>query len=367
MRELTSEVKQELLAPFQAAEVRVRTHPYVAAYITARGVMTRLDEALPWQWSFRLVGNGFFDSNGVLHQDGVLEIRGSTGAGGTGPAQTLEFHDRGSAPPDAARGQAKQAKHAVSDCFKRCAVHVGIGRYLYELQGVKGDRIPKEGLERALAAVGYRGSWDDRHHGKIGGVREADREDEPEDLSIPDPLPAAPREGMNGRSSLETKPFESGSGSTVNKRMGIGASPRRDGSSNGTTAIAEPPSGNGARTTAVAEAPSRNGAGTTAVAEAPSQNGTGAIVETSSRNGTADEAQAPSRNGSSIKANEEQRTRIVQSIERGSGNAETPKFREWLSRNTANHASNLHEILSEDVDELIRKLEEHATRRIASA
>jgi hypothetical protein len=33
MKDLTAEVKQALLAPFQAAEVRVRTQPYVAAFL----------------------------------------------------------------------------------------------------------------------------------------------------------------------------------------------------------------------------------------------------------------------------------------------------------------------------------------------
>src|SRR5437762_843780 len=106
MKDLTLEVKQDLLAPFQSAEVRVRTHPYVAAYVTARVVMTRLDEVLPWQWSFRLSGPGFVDTNGVMHQDGILSIRHPDGT-------TNEFHDRGSAPPDLGKGQAKQAKHAV--------------------------------------------------------------------------------------------------------------------------------------------------------------------------------------------------------------------------------------------------------------
>lgn len=181
MRELNSEVKQLLLAPFQAAEVRVRTQPYIAAYVTARVVMTRLDEVLPWQWSFHLKGPVTYDKACVAHQDGVLTIHGPSGV-------TLEFHDRGSAPPDIAKGQAKQAKHAVSDCFKRCAVHVGIGRYLYELAGLSGGRIPKPNLEKALAAVGYRGSWDDRHYGPVGGIREADLEDEEGDAGEADKI-----------------------------------------------------------------------------------------------------------------------------------------------------------------------------------
>jgi hypothetical protein len=190
MIELNRVTKQEMLAPFQAAEVRVRTQPYVAAYVTARVVMTRLDEALPWQWSFKLIDH-WFDDKGVMHQSGVIKVLLPDG-------RELEFEDRGMAGPDVGKGQLKQSKHAVSDCFKRCAVHLGVGRYLYELTGVQALKIPKANLEKALAAVGYAGAWDDRHHGSIGGIREADEEDD----YVPHNAPNVPTPAKEEISSL---------------------------------------------------------------------------------------------------------------------------------------------------------------------
>jgi hypothetical protein len=288
VKELTVEVKQALLAPFQAAEVRVRTQPYVAAYVTARVVMTRLDEVLPWQWSFKLVGSGVVDGNGVMHQDGILLIRHPDGA-------INEFHDRGSAPPDLGKGQAKQAKHAVSDCFKRCAVHVGVGRYLYEISGVQGGRIPKGGLEKALAAVGYNGPWDDRHHGSIGGIREADMEDEFEDAHA---APSAPSAAPSPNPAPSPEPK-----------------------------VAE----------AVKEA-----ASPTPSAEKP--------------------AKSPASARPNIKINDEQKARITTAVEQGGGNVNASMFLGWLTKNTANNAVTLDDVLAEDVDELIRKLEELASK-----
>jgi hypothetical protein len=139
---------------------------------------------VPWRWSFHLAGAGVVDAQGVMHQDGWIAVRLADGT-------ALEYHERGSAPPDLGKGQAKQAKHAVSDCFKRCAVHLGVGRYLYELEGVRAGQVPKASLEKALAAVGYRGPWDDRHHGAIGGMREADEEDEVQGRAAPPVAPPA--------------------------------------------------------------------------------------------------------------------------------------------------------------------------------
>jgi hypothetical protein len=295
LKELTPEVKQALLAPFQAAEVRMRSQPYVAAYVTARVVMTRLDEALPWQWSFKLTGSGLVDANGIMHQDGVLLIHGPNG-------QTLEFHDRGSAPPDLGKGQAKQAKHAVSDCFKRCAVHAGVGRYLYELTGVQGGFIPKGALEKALAAVGYHGPWDDRHHGKLGGIREADLEDEPEDAGLPQsPAPARTE----------------------------AAEPHRAGSTNGAGATSGTE-----KTETPAPEPAAKAGGT-----------------------------KTTRRTSSVKINEEQRGQIEAAVGQGGGNVQSATFLGWLAKNTANHATSIDEVLAEDVDELVSKLEQIAAKR----
>lgn len=273
MRELNKEVMQELLAPFQSAEIRVKTHPYVAAYVTARVVMTRLSEVLPFQWSFTL-GDHWIDTNGTVFQKGTLSLHGPNG-------QILCFDDMGSAPLDTAKGQAKQAKHAASDCLKRCAVHVGIGRFLYELQGVQGGKIPKPSLEKALAAVGYTGEWNDRHYGPIGGIREADLEDEPEEPNASPAQPSPPPAQSNG--------------------------------SNGTSS--SPPS-----------------------TERPT-----------------------------VTINEYDRGRIINAVERGGGNIEKDSFAKWLANNTANHAQMLDKVLTEDVEDLLRKLNDLAAKRKADA
>ncbi len=313
MKELTPEVKQALLAPFQSAEVRVRTQPYVAAYVTARVVMTRLDEVIPWQWSFRLVGSGSVDQNGVMHQDGILLIQHPDG-------RVSEFHDRGSAPPDLGKGQAKQAKHAVSDCFKRCAVHSGVGRYLYELQNVQGGRIPKASLEKALAAVGYAGAWDDRHHGILGGIREADMEDEPEDAR-PTPSPSSGK--------VETS---------------LGKTEAPPAGRNAANGHAAEPSPNGkSKATLTPDAP--------AEADEPPVKG----IE-----------KLPSRTPSAITLSDEQKDTLIAAVEMGGGAVTSPTFLGWLSKNTANHAAFLDDVLSEDVDNLLDLLEGLAARRRAS-
>lgn len=175
---MDSETKQKLLAPFDAAEVRIRTDRTNMPYITARVAMTRLDEVLPWQWEFGL-------SDPTILEGGTMILRGSIRIHTEG--RKLEFADVGMAPPDSGKGMAKQAKQAVSDAFKRCCVHLGIGRYLYEMQGVKPNQIPKPVLEKALAAVGYHGEIEDRHFGSIGGIRSGDIEDEEETAAPVDP------------------------------------------------------------------------------------------------------------------------------------------------------------------------------------
>jgi hypothetical protein len=265
------------------------------------------------------------DQNGVMHQDGVLILHHPNG-------QNVEFHDRGSAPPDSVewpkknpggsfspeneassgikplptiKGQAKQAKHAVSDCFKRCAVHAGVGRYLYELTGVQGGFIPKGALEKSLAAVGYHGPWDDRHHGKLGGIREADLEDEPEDAGLPQSPPSAPSPRTEAAEPLRA---ETGGGN-----------------SNGTDR---------------AEAP--------APEPAPKASGGGPKT---------------ARRASSVKISEEQRAQIEAAVEQGGGSLQSATFLGWLAKNTANHATSIDEVLSEDVDELVSKLEQLAAKR----
>jgi hypothetical protein len=182
MRELNRDVKQELLAPFDAAEVRIRSKPSLQPYITARVVMSRLDDVLPFQWAFTL-GDHWLDDRKVLHQKAVLTVLGASGG-------ILNYEDVGIAPPDAGNAPAKQSKQAVSDALKRCAVHLGIGRYLYELAGVTAQAIPEATLRKALAAVSYAGPIEPRHYGKIGGIRHLDSEDEGDDDAMAEGNPA---------------------------------------------------------------------------------------------------------------------------------------------------------------------------------
>ena len=67
--------------------------------------------------------------------------------------------------------------------------------------------------------------------------------------------------------------------------------------------------------------------------------------------------------GSSVRIGEEQRARITRAVEQGGGNVQSSTFVGWLGKNTANHATTLDEVLDEDVDDLIRKLEDLAARK----
>lgn len=63
-----------------------------------------------------------------------------------------------------------------------------------------------------------------------------------------------------------------------------------------------------------------------------------------------------------MKINEEQKARIIAHVEAGGGSVNAPMFLGWLTKNTANNAVSLDDVLSEDVDELVRKLEELAAK-----
>jgi len=105
----------------------------VVAYIDARAVQDRLDAVVgPGSWSFDwqpLV----IDKGQVMVAKGILTIHGVSKAD-AGGASNFE-----------------QSLGAVSHCFKRAAVHWGIGRYLYGIpqawvQVEKGGRIPEQVL-----------------------------------------------------------------------------------------------------------------------------------------------------------------------------------------------------------------------------
>lgn len=179
MKPFSTKIKQALLAPFDAGGVRFRPGAKAMPYITMREAMSRLDKVLPFQWEFKL-GESWVGEDKTLNQKGTLTLIGYFPMEDCYSQEVLRlsFEDVGSAPPDSGGGPKKQAKQAVSDCFKRCAIHAGVGRYLYELSGVSGNTIPEDVLKKALAAVGYKGGYKDNHWGKIGGIRVLDEEDE---------------------------------------------------------------------------------------------------------------------------------------------------------------------------------------------
>src|SRR5689334_18389462 len=116
-------IRQALAAPFQPEQVSWRVQgkansqgkAQVLAYLSARDVQDRLDEAVgPENWSFdwqpiAVEGGDLKVAKGVLTIHGVSKSD-------VGDASTFEGN-----------------KGTVSDCFKRAAIQWGIGRYLYEL------------------------------------------------------------------------------------------------------------------------------------------------------------------------------------------------------------------------------------------
>lgn len=108
-----------LAAPFRKEDVRERKGPEgrILRYVTARTIMNRLDEVVgPWGWSDHYEptpDGGFKCSLSIRLPDGQCVIRQDVGA-----------RKKTSDPGDAEKG-------AISDAFKRAAVKLGVGRYLY--------------------------------------------------------------------------------------------------------------------------------------------------------------------------------------------------------------------------------------------
>lgn len=122
MEEFTREIGAALAAPFPADEVEFLPRAVQGgkalgvAYIDARSVMNRLDFVVgPGGWSFD------FD----LLADGGKMVRGRLTVLGVTKCDAGE-----------ASTEDEILKSAVSDALKRCAVHFGIGRYLYYLPKV---------------------------------------------------------------------------------------------------------------------------------------------------------------------------------------------------------------------------------------
>jgi hypothetical protein len=116
-------IGEQLRAPFDPKDVDFRVQgkrgasgkAQVVAYIDARTVQDRLDAAVgPGAWSF--------EWEPVVVDKGDVQI-----AKGTITIYGIAKSDAGTA------SNFEQSLGAVSHCFKRAAVHWGIGRYLYEL------------------------------------------------------------------------------------------------------------------------------------------------------------------------------------------------------------------------------------------
>lgn len=114
---------QTLLAkPFPAKYVEVR--PGAASdtgqamllwYVDARAVMNRLDEVVgPENWSFTW--------QPVPTSNGRIAVHGQ-----------LKVFDTVKEDVGEAQDEAEPFKAAVSDAFKRCGVHFGLGRYFYSM------------------------------------------------------------------------------------------------------------------------------------------------------------------------------------------------------------------------------------------
>ena len=117
-----SDVQKRLQAPFPAHAVawkpaaysKDRTRALMLAHIDARSVQDRLDAICPDAWTFEIEVIPGTEQPTVK---GRLTVLGVT------------REDIGEAQP----GELGTLKAASSDALKRCAVHFGIGRYLYDL------------------------------------------------------------------------------------------------------------------------------------------------------------------------------------------------------------------------------------------
>ncbi|MCE5200417.1 MAG: Rad52/Rad22 family DNA repair protein [Armatimonadota bacterium] len=114
------QIQAELSRPFDGKYISVRPgavsdtgQAMLLWYVDARAVMARLDQAVgPENWSFSW--NSVPTSEGRVAVHGQLSILGIT------------KEDVGEA-----QDEDEPFKSAVSDAFKRCAVHFGLARYLY--------------------------------------------------------------------------------------------------------------------------------------------------------------------------------------------------------------------------------------------
>lgn len=138
-REQWDEISRGLREPFDPKDVDFRVQgraneqtnrAQVVAYIDARAVQDRLDAVVG-------AGNWSFDWTPLVIENGDLMVTKGT----------LTIHGVAKADVGSA-SNFEQSLGAVSHCFKRAAVHWGVGRYLYNLPVTwvaveRGGRIPE--------------------------------------------------------------------------------------------------------------------------------------------------------------------------------------------------------------------------------
>ncbi|MCD0170436.1 Rad52/Rad22 family DNA repair protein [Deinococcus sp. 23YEL01] len=123
-----SDVQKRLQSPFPAHMVawkavaisKDRSRALLLAHIDARAVQDRLDAICPDHWEFSVE---------VVPGTPIPTVKGRLTVLG------VSREDIGQAPD----GDLSTLKAAASDALKRCAVHFGIGRYLYDLPRTWGD------------------------------------------------------------------------------------------------------------------------------------------------------------------------------------------------------------------------------------
>jgi hypothetical protein len=169
--EFTREAVEALGAPFPEDEIEFlpkATSGGMALglpYIDARSVMRRLDAVVGpsgWSYDFELLrsdgGQGTEDRPGssVSRLPSPVFVKGRLTVLGVTKC------DAGEAGPED-----EPLKSAVSDALKRCAVHFGIGRYLYYLprtwapfdaqkrRFIETPRLDPQAVQRALVICGY--------------------------------------------------------------------------------------------------------------------------------------------------------------------------------------------------------------------
>ena len=165
------ELQQMCLEPFRIDRIKYRGKEtgFAATYVEVRTVDERLDKVFPWAWDFVLESDASEPGvKGSKSRDGVLILHTPWGA--------RKHTDTGSEEADQERGQAKQDKGLPTDARKRCAVQVGIGRYLYY---IKAEHIVPQGkhwwlphsiVESAARAAGYEGILIPGFHSGLIGV-----------------------------------------------------------------------------------------------------------------------------------------------------------------------------------------------------